>query len=124
MNVLIADDQQLVRAGFRAILETAPDITVVGEAGDGLAAVDLARRRQPGRRADGHPDAGHGRHRGDAPDPRPADDATAVLMLTTFDLDEYVYDALRAGASGFLLKDVPAGGADRRRCGSSPPATR
>ena len=107
-SVLIADDQALVRAGFRAILDGRDEITVVGEAKDGLDAVDLARRREPdvvlmdiqmpaldgisaARRI--REDAG-ARH-------------VAVLMLTTFDLDEYVYEALRAGASGFLLKDVP-----------------
>jgi DNA-binding NarL/FixJ family response regulator len=108
VRVLIADDQALVRAGFRAILEARPGITVVGEAGDGLAAIDLARRRRPdtvlmdirmpgvdGIEATRRIVAEAGEH--------PA----AVLMLTTFDLDDYVYDALRAGASGFLLKDVP-----------------
>ena len=107
MNVLIADDQRLVRAGFRAILETRPDITVVGEAGDGLAAVDLARRRRPDVvlmdiRMPGMDGIEATRRILEV------DDGIAVLMLTTFDLDEYVYDALRAGASGFLLKDVPA----------------
>ncbi len=107
MNVLIADDQQLVRAGFRAILETRPDITVVGEAGDGLAAVDLARRRRPDVvlmdiRMPGMDGIEATRRILEV------NDGIAVLMLTTFDLDEYVYDALRAGASGFLLKDVPA----------------
>jgi DNA-binding NarL/FixJ family response regulator len=107
VNVLIADDQQLVRAGFRAILETRPDITVVGEAGDGLAAVDLARRRRPDVvlmdiRMPGMDGIEATRRILEV------DDGIAVLMLTTFDLDEYVYDALRAGASGFLLKDVPA----------------
>src|SRR4051794_33358030 len=107
VSVLIADDQALVRAGFRAILEAQPGIKVVGEAGDGRDAIDLARRRQPGvvlmdiqmPDVDGleatRPlldDAG--------------DREVAVLMLTTFDLNEYVYEALRAGASGFLLKDV------------------
>ena len=106
MNVLIADDQQLVRAGFRAILETRPDIMVIGEAGDGLAAVDLARRRRPDVvlmdiRMPGMDGIEATRRILEV------DDGIAVLMLTTFDLDEYVYDALRAGASGFLLKDVP-----------------
>src|SRR5882757_4573659 len=109
VSVLIADDQALVRAGFRAILEEQPGITVVGEAGDGRAAIDLARRRLPDvvlmdiqmpdldgieatRRIVREAGAEH---------------PIAVLMLTTFDLSEYVYEALRAGASGFLLKDVP-----------------
>ena len=108
MRVLIADDQALVRAGFRAILEAQPGLVVVGEAGDGLAAIDLARRRRPdavlmdirmpgidGLEATRRIVAEAGEH------------PVAVLMLTTFDLNEYVYDALRAGASGFLLKDVP-----------------
>ena len=101
----IADDQALVRAGFRAILEARPGISVVGEAGDGLAAIDLARRRRPDvvlmdiqmPGVDGIAAA-----RAIVEEHR----SVAVLMLTTFDLDEYVYDALRAGASGFLLKDV------------------
>jgi DNA-binding NarL/FixJ family response regulator len=107
VSVLIADDQALVRAGFRAILETQPDLNVVGEAIDGRDAVELARRR--------HPDVilmdikmpdldGLEATRRILAD---AQAATAVLILTTFDLDEYVYEALRAGASGFLLKDAP-----------------
>jgi DNA-binding NarL/FixJ family response regulator len=108
ITVLVADDQALVRAGFRSILEGQPGIAVVGEAGDGRDAVDLARRRRPDvvlmdiqmpdldgleatRRIVEELDEEH---------------PIAVLMLTTFDLNEYVYEALRAGASGFLLKDV------------------
>jgi DNA-binding NarL/FixJ family response regulator len=107
VRVLLCDDQALVRDGFRMILSAEPDIEVVGEAGEGGQAVELAKRllpqvvlmdvRMPG--MDGI-------------------EATRrivvsglesrVLILTTFDLDEYVYEALRAGASGFLLKDVTA----------------
>lgn len=105
-RVLIADDQALVRAGFRKLLETSPDIEVVGEAGDGREAVDQARRllptlvlmdiRMP--RVDGI----------EATRLLTADgDGTRVLILTTFGLDDYVYEALRAGASGFMLKDAP-----------------
>jgi DNA-binding NarL/FixJ family response regulator len=107
VSVLIADDQALVRAGFRAILDAQPDITVSGEARDGYDAVDLARRRRPdvvlmdvrmpgldGLEATRRIINEAGEH------------PIAVLMLTTFDLNEYVYAALRAGASGFLLKDV------------------
>jgi DNA-binding NarL/FixJ family response regulator len=105
ISVLIADDQALVRAGFRSILESQPGITVVGEAQDGRDAVDLARRRRPDvvlmdiqmPNLDGL--EATRRILADTGD-------TAVLMLTTFDLNEYVYEALRAGASGFLLKDV------------------
>jgi DNA-binding NarL/FixJ family response regulator len=105
-RVLVVDDQELVRAGLRAILET-NGIDVVGEAGDGEAAVELAR--------DLHPDVvlmdvrmpvldgieATRRIRGGG------DTAPRVLVLTTFDLDEYIFEALRAGASGFLLKDAP-----------------
>jgi DNA-binding NarL/FixJ family response regulator len=105
-SVLIADDQALVRVGLRKILETEPDTSVVGEAGDGDAAVTMAGRLRP--------DVvlmdirmpvldGIEATRRIARE-RPA---TRVLMLTTFGLDDYVYDALRAGASGFMLKDAP-----------------
>jgi DNA-binding NarL/FixJ family response regulator len=107
IRVLVVDDQGLVRAGFRMILEAQPDVEVVGEAADGLEAVAAARRLQPDvvlmdvrmPRLDGLEAtrrlAGPG-----------VSDPVKVLILTTFDLDEYVYEALRAGASGFLLKDV------------------
>ncbi len=106
--VLIADDQALVRAGFRAILEEQAGIRVIGEAGDGRDAIDLVRRRHPDvvlmdiqmPDIDGLEAAR--RILAEADDDHPI----AILMLTTFDLNEYVYDALRAGASGFLLKDV------------------
>jgi DNA-binding NarL/FixJ family response regulator len=105
VSVLIADDQPLVRAGLRAILETQPDIAVAGEALDGHDAVELARRRTPDvvlmdvkmPRLDGI----------EATRRIVSESEIAVLVLTTFDLDEYVYEALRAGASGFLLKDAP-----------------
>jgi len=106
IRVLLVDDQRLVRSGFRMILRAEPGIEVVGEAGDGVEAVAAVREAAPDvvlmdirmpkldgleatrRIVDGSPRA-----------PR-------VLVLTTFDLDEYVYEALRAGASGFLLKDA------------------
>jgi len=104
IRVLVADDQEIIRAGFGALLETQPDITVVATAADGAEAVEACRAHAPDvvlmdvrmpvmdgieatRRVAGGP---------------------RVLILTTFDLDEYVYDALSAGASGFLLKDVKA----------------
>ena len=107
VRVLIVDDQALVRAGFRMILEAEAGIEIVGEASDGFDALEAVREHSPDvvlmdirmpnldgleatRRMVGDGNAG----------PR-------VLMLTTFDLDEYVYEALRAGASGFLLKDTP-----------------
>ena len=106
LGVLIADDQALMRAGFRMILEAEPDLEVVGEAVDGGEAVAEAARLRPdvvlmdvrmpemdGIQATRRLLVGN--------------DHTKVLMLTTFDLDEYVYEGLRAGASGFLLKDVP-----------------
>jgi DNA-binding NarL/FixJ family response regulator len=107
LGVLIVDDQALVRAGFRMILEAEEDMEVVGEAADGREAVTEARRLRPDvilmdvrmPVVDGI----------EATRRLLGKDGTAVkiVMLTTFDMDEYVYDALRAGASGFLLKDVP-----------------
>jgi DNA-binding NarL/FixJ family response regulator len=105
-TVLIADDQALVRVGLRKILETEPDTAVVGEAGDGEDAVACARRLRPDvvlmdirmPVLDGI-EATRRIVR--------AQPATRVLILTTFGLDTYVYDALRAGASGFMLKDAP-----------------
>jgi len=109
IRVLVADDQSMVRAGFRMLLSGESDIEVVAEASNGLEAVDKAARFSPTvvlmdirmpeldgleaarRILDGASD----------------EDAPKILMLTTFDLDEYVYEALRAGASGFLLKDTP-----------------
>jgi DNA-binding NarL/FixJ family response regulator len=106
IRVLLVDDQALLRTGFRMILSAEPDLDVVGEAGDGAAAVPLAAStrpdvvlmdvRMPG--MDGI--EATARITRDTPDAR-------VLILTTFDLDEYVYAGLRAGASGFLLKDAP-----------------
>ena len=105
VSVLLADDQPLLRRGFRMILEAEGDLTVVAEAADGEEAVDLARRhapdvvlmdiRMPGL------DGIEASQRITA-----ADTHVRVLVLTTFDLDEYAFGALRAGASGFLLKDV------------------
>jgi DNA-binding NarL/FixJ family response regulator len=107
LSVLIVDDQALVRAGFRMILDAEEDIDVAGEAADGVDAVAEAQRLRPdvilmdvrmpqmdGIEATRQLLAANGLE-------------SKVVMLTTFDMDEYVYDALRAGASGFLLKDVP-----------------
>jgi DNA-binding NarL/FixJ family response regulator len=104
IRVLVADDQELVRGGFALILEAQPDITVVGEAADGAEAIRAAARLSPDvvlmdvrmPNVDGI----------QATAEICAASDTRVLVLTTFDLDEYVYDALRAGASGFLLKDM------------------
>ncbi len=106
VRVLVADDQSMVRAGFRMLLAGEPDIEVVAEASNGLEAVDKAARFRPtvvlmdirmpeldGLEATRRILA--------------ADDTARILILTTFDLDEYVYEALRAGASGFVLKDDP-----------------
>ncbi|WP_327581221.1 response regulator transcription factor [Nonomuraea sp. NBC_00507] len=107
ITVVVADDQEIARTGLRMILDAQPDIEVVGEAGDGRRAVELARRLRPdvclfdirmphlngidATRLLAGPDVG---------------DPLAVVVITTFDLDEYVYEALRAGARGFLLKDA------------------
>ena len=107
IRILIADDQELVRTGFRVVLDAEPDFDVVGEATDGFAALDAAETLRPdvvlmdirmpnlnGIEATRRIAAG--------------DRAPRILILTTFDLDDYVYEALRAGASGFLLKDARA----------------
>jgi DNA-binding NarL/FixJ family response regulator len=110
VRVVVADDQTLVRAGFRLLVDSAPDLEVVGEAVDGAQAVELARQQRPEvvlmdirmPTMDGL----------EATRQITTDETLAgvrVLILTTFDLDEYVYQALRVGASGFLLKDTPPG---------------
>ena len=111
LRVLIADDQALVRAGFRMILEAQPDMEVVADAADGDLALRLARRHRPDIvlmdvRMPGL-DGLEATRRLLAPDASPGGAAPPrVVILTTFDLDEYVYAALQSGASGFLLKDV------------------
>ncbi len=108
IRVAVVDDQEVVRSGFAALLQTQPDFEVIGVAGDGAAAVELCRERRPDvvlmdvrmPRVDGIEAT-----RRIVLDVR---EGTRVLVLTTFDLDEYVYDALAAGASGFLLKDATA----------------
>ncbi len=108
LRILVCDDQALIRTGFATIIDAQPDMEVVGECGDGRAAVDLARRLNPDivvmdvrmPLLDGIEAtrllAGAG-----------VEQPVKVLVVTTFNLDEYVYQALRAGASGFLLKDAP-----------------
>jgi DNA-binding NarL/FixJ family response regulator len=107
IGIVVADDHQVVRAGFAALLDTQPDFTVLGTAADGAEAVRTCREQRPDVvlmdiRMPGMDGITATRQLTSA-DSRPR-----VLVLTTFDLDEYVYDALRAGASGFLLKDVTA----------------
>lgn len=104
IRVLIVDDQPVVRAGFETILGNEPDIEVVGTAGDGAEAVARAREAKPDVVL---MDVRMPNMDGIQATERLAGGDVRVLILTTFDLDEYVYGALRAGASGFLLKDVP-----------------
>ncbi|MGS2805839.1 response regulator [Nocardia sp. MW-W600-9] len=104
MRILVVDDQELFRTGFRLILEAEPDIEVVGEAADGIDAVAAARRLRPDVVV---MDIRMPRLDGVAATARICADSEAkVLVLTMFDMDDYVYAALRAGASGFLLKDA------------------
>jgi DNA-binding NarL/FixJ family response regulator len=103
VTVLIADDQELVRAGFAMIISSRDDLEVVGEAGDGLAAVALAQRLDPDVIL---MDVRMPRMDGIEATRRLAGSRARIIMLTTFDLDEPVFAALRAGASGFLLKDI------------------
>jgi DNA-binding NarL/FixJ family response regulator len=108
VKVLIADDQALVRTGFRMILDAEDDVEVTGEAADGLEAIAAAQSERPDVIL---MDVRMPNMNGIEATRRLVDkddvDPIRVLILTTFDLDEYVYDALRAGASGFLLKDAP-----------------
>lgn len=106
IRLVVADDQALIRAGFRMILEAEPDFEVVGEAADGAEAVDVAARSEPDLVL---MDVRMPEVDGIAATSRivAAGGPTKVLILTTFDLDDYVHDALRAGASGFLLKEAP-----------------
>jgi len=111
LRVLIADDQVLVRAGFRMIVEAQPDLAVVAEAADGEAAVRLARRFRPDVvlmdiRMPGLDGLEATRQILQADDREASSPPPRILILTTFDLDEYVYAALRSGAAGFLLKDT------------------
>ena len=108
IRVVVADDQELVREGFAAILSAAPDLDVVALARDGVEAVQASREHGPDvvvmdvrmPRLDGIEATGHVMQLPDPP---------SVLILTTFDLDEYVFEAMRNGAAGFLLKDAPPG---------------
>lgn len=109
ITVVIADDQAMVRQGFSALLAAQPDLSVLGDAADGIEAVEVCKRARPDvvlmdvrmPRKDGLWAAEQILSAGLEP-------PTRVLMLTTFDIDDYVYEALRIGASGFLLKDAPA----------------
>ncbi|REF00897.1 response regulator [Thermomonospora umbrina] len=107
IRVLLADDQTLVRAGFRSILEGEDDIDVVAEAGDGAAAVDLTARHRPDVvLMDVRMPVMDGLEATQRIVSDPRMTAARVVILTTFELDDYVYGAIRAGASGFLLKDT------------------
>ena len=108
ISIVIADDQRLLRTGFRVILDAEPDMKVVGEAADGRGAVDAVLRRRPNVvLMDIRMPELNGLQAAERILSDPELD-TAVLMLTTFDRDQYIYEALRIGASGFLLKDTPA----------------
>ncbi|MFW0792661.1 response regulator transcription factor [Gordonia sp. CPCC 205515] len=112
VSVVVVDDQAMVRQGFSALLAAQPDISVLGDAADGVAAVELCARVRPDvvlmdvrmPRKDGLTAAAEILRAV----PASSDARTRVLMLTTFDIDDYVFEALRIGASGFLLKDAPA----------------
>jgi DNA-binding NarL/FixJ family response regulator len=107
--VLLADDEQLIRAGFRLILESEPDFEVVGEAANGREAVDLTRRIDPDVvLMDIQMPEVNGLEATRQIVALGRTETSRVLVLTTFEVDEYVYEALRAGASGFLLKRTPA----------------
>ena len=107
IRVLVADDQALVRGGFRVLVDSAPDLVTVGEAADGAEALAMTRELTPDVvLMDIRMPVTDGIEATRAIASDPATAATRVLILTTFDLDEYVYEALRAGASGFLLKDT------------------
>jgi DNA-binding NarL/FixJ family response regulator len=128
IGIVVADDHEVVRAGFAALLSTQPDFSVLGTAADGAEAVRVCRQTRPDvvlmdvrmprtdgieatRQLVGDTTVGSGQPRGNGAGGNGAGDAAwlpRVLILTTFDLDEYVFDALRAGASGFLLKDATA----------------
>lgn len=109
IRVLVVDDQEVVRAGFAALIETQPDLTVVGTAADGRAATRLCRECRPDVvLMDVRMPVMDGIEATTEIAMETSDGRPRVLMLTTFDLDEYVYDALVAGASGFLLKDITA----------------
>ncbi|MEU7573656.1 response regulator transcription factor [Micromonospora sp. NPDC049240] len=108
VRVVVVDDQHLVRTGLRALLERAPDIVVVGEAGDGVGAVAVVREQRPDLvLMDVRMPGGDGlaATRRILTDPTLA--GVQVVVLTTFDDDEYLFEAIRAGAAGFLLKDTP-----------------
>jgi DNA-binding NarL/FixJ family response regulator len=108
IRVLVADDQALVRGSFRVLVDTAPDLQTVGEAATGAEAVSLARAEHPNVvLMDVRMPEMNGIEATRQITASPETAGVRVLILTTFDLDEYVYAALRAGASGFLLKDTP-----------------
>ncbi|MBR7192897.1 MULTISPECIES: response regulator transcription factor [unclassified Gordonia (in: high G+C Gram-positive bacteria)] len=109
ITVVIADDQAMVRQGFSALLAAQPDLSVLGDAADGVEAVEVCRRVRPDVvLMDVRMPRKDGLWAAEQILASSAEPPTRVLMLTTFDIDDYVYEALRIGASGFLLKDAPA----------------